>query len=191
MRAVFGAAPAWVSSVVQGVIFFVSWTLYAWFAEHVTWWHALVVGLAFSALMTVAMWFVERRQRGRLAEITRSLDREQRTAAFRAAQDGPIPDDPAVRRAAAGIASAGLDQSMRGRGLGGVTIAVILLISVIAAVQSPWYAVGAVALAALSGWTWLEPRRLERRLDTLLAAERAQARAQWSRPGSPSAGLAK
>jgi hypothetical protein len=94
-----------------------------------------------------------------------------------------------IRRAAARLVDARLEESRRGRGVGTVVCVLFALFCLLGvAAASAWWGLGAAVFVAAIVVLWLEPRRIERRRDELLAPERreaaARARAQWNGPGT-------
>ncbi|WBQ06860.1 hypothetical protein [Kribbella sp. CA-293567] len=92
--------------------------------------------------------------------------------AHRAAMDGPVPEDEAIRSAALRIASRHLaEYTGRSRWLFIIVLVLILIGSIAGAVsESPWGLLGAVVPAALLYTRWYWPRRLRRRIALLTGA---------------------
>ncbi len=112
-----------------------------------------------------------RRQPVAREQRTAGLTAERRTLAVRASRRGPVPDDPAIRAAAAGVTEDQLEQSISQRSKNLAIFAVIgLLELVMALTSSPWYWVATLMFAALFVAQLKEPRTLRRRLALLSAA---------------------
>jgi len=110
----------WVQAMLFGVVFGVVMGLFAAHQSHgsgVA--DGLVTGSIGGVVFGLAMGWGTRRQQvareQRTAAVTAGLTAERRTQALRVSRRGPIPDDPAIRAAAAGLARDQLGQSISHR----------------------------------------------------------------------------
>lgn len=188
MRSPLASAPRWIRLTVGGLLSVLLWALVDTGLNGNTWPRALLGGVVFSLILTTALWYGEWRRCARFAPVTGSLTADQRHMAYQTARRGGVPAAPAILHAAIGITDLWIEEAQRKRGTTAVLLAVAALFCLVgAAASSPWWALGAAGFATLVVPAWREPRRIERRLDELLAAERAnadsQAAAQWGRRG--------
>lgn len=91
---------------------------------------------------------------------------------MRASRRGPVPDDPATRAAAAGLARDQLEQSISQRSKNLTIFGVIgLLELVMALTSSRWYWLAVLVFAAVSVAQLRQPQNLRRRLARLSPAD--------------------
>jgi len=132
----------------------------------------LINGIFSGALFGLAMGWLTRRQQAareqRTAAFTAGLTAQHRTLAVRASRRGPIPDDPAIRAAAARLTRDQLERttSQRNRNLAGLA-AFTLLELVQALISSPWFWLGVLLFAVAIVAQLRQPRTLHRRLAQL------------------------
>lgn len=135
----------------------------------------LVTGIFSGVLFGLAMsWLTARQQAARdrrTAPFTAGLTAQGRTLAMRASHRGPVPDDPAIRAAAAALARDQLEQttSQRGRNLAGLAAFTVLEL-VQALTSSPWFWLAVLLFAGFFVALLRQPRALHRRLSRLNAA---------------------
>jgi hypothetical protein len=136
-----------------------------------SWQDAAVEALVFGIVSGVIVGFSTDKRRREERAIAGNLPKGQLRLARRAAQTGPIPDDPETRAAAQRIAGGQLELDRRFSRffVAGATLALIWALA-LGMSQSPWnfLYVPAPALVLVSRWYW--PRRVQRRIDALSAA---------------------
>ncbi len=166
----------WVQAVIFGVQFGVVTGLFAAHRGHgssVA--DGLITGSIGGVVFGLAMGWGTRRQQvareQRTAAFTAGLTAERRMLAVRASRRGPVPDDPAIRAAAAGLTEDRLEQSISQRSKNLAIFGVIGLLELASALtSSPWYWVAALIFTALFVAQLRQPRTLRRRLALLSAA---------------------
>ncbi|MGC4942274.1 hypothetical protein [Kribbella sp. DT2] len=112
MRTYLLDASNWLVGLVSGLAYGVLFGLAVRFLMDESWTAALVAGAAPAPAFGLAMGLVNRRTKRLFGPFEGdTLDRKQRGRALRAAQWGPIPDDPEVRAVAARFARRQLAQA--------------------------------------------------------------------------------
>jgi hypothetical protein len=168
MRDYMSGAPKWVVAVIAGTFFgtgvgiFIKSDGSSWTETIIG---ALVLGVAFG--IPAAFWFDKERRESCAAE--GDLPTDKLKSAHRAAERGPIPEDPEVRAAALRIATHHLQQIQYAPRLVAIGWPVLLLIiTVIGSVtDSPWHLIFAVVpVFILVGQVSL-PTRTRRRIELL------------------------
>lgn len=163
----------WVQALLFGVVFDVVIGVFAAHRHHGSGVAAgLVTGVIGGVLFGLAMGWVTRRQLvardRRTAAATAGLTAERRTQAVRASRRGPIPDDPAIRAAAAGLTRDDLEQSLSYRSKNLTIFSIIAVLElVLALTSSRWYWLAALVFAALIVAQLRQPQALRRRLTLL------------------------
>jgi len=163
----------WVQAMLFGVVFGVVMGLFAAHQSHGSGVAAgLVTGSIGGVVFGLVMGWVTRRQQvareQRTAAVTAGLTAERRTQAVRASRRGPIPDDPAIRAAAAGLTHDDLEQSISYRSKNLTSFSIIgLLDLVLALTSSRWYWLAVLVLAAVIVAQLRQPQALRRRLALL------------------------
>lgn len=124
----------------------------------------LVAGIFFGVVM--GRWAIGMIRAG--SEAAGDLPARDLKTAQRAAQRGPVPLDPDIRRAAARLADHNLKQSLRVRWLGPIPFTFMTADYVWLAVGgTPWWWAAAAASAALAVAYLIWPSRLRRRSEVL------------------------
>jgi hypothetical protein len=165
-------APTWVLVVVNGVPFGVVMGLWWFLVEGSSATTAVVggavAGLAFGAVLGP----VQRRQaRQAEASLGALTDRRDRNAALRATWRGPVPDDPAIRSAAAELADEQHARLHRQRLWAPAVYATLTGLSAwLAVTGSPWWWCAVAFWIAAAVGTVLLRRRLGRRAELLRSA---------------------
>lgn len=132
----------------------------------------LVVGLLFGVFMALAARRQQVARDQRTAAFTGGLTPERRTVAVRASRRGPVPDDPAIRTAAAALTQDQLEQSINQRSKNLTIFGVIgVLELVMALTSSRWYWLAVLMFAAVSVAQLRQPQALRRRLALLNPAD--------------------
>jgi hypothetical protein len=171
MRDYMSGAPKWVVAVIAGTYFGTGMGIFiksdgsSWTETIIG---ALTLGVAFG--IPAAFWFDKERRRQSCAA-QGDLPTDKLKSAHRAAERGPIPEDPEVRAAALRIATHHLQQLPHAPRLVAIGSPVLfLIITVIGSVtDSPWYLIIAVVpVFILIGQVSL-PRRTPRRIELLSA----------------------
>jgi hypothetical protein len=164
-------SPWWVLGLIQGIFFAVVFAAgsAAVGGESLTSTlpGALVSGVLFGALMGP----MSARMRKRLlADVPTHATAEQRRAGAHAARRGPVPTDPTTRQVAVHLTQQRLEMARRGR------LGQLLLFAALTAVyvaltlsSSRWWLLGAAFFVFLFVLVWVQPRRLQQRLDQLTA----------------------
>lgn len=128
-------------------------------------------GILFGLLMSVVTHRQQVAREQRTAAVTGGLTAENRTLAMRASRRGPVPADPAIRAAAAGLTRDQLEQSITQRSKNLAIFGVLgLLELVMALTSSPWYWLAVLMFAALLVAQLRQPQTLRRRLARLNTA---------------------
>lgn len=163
----------WVQAMLLGVVFGVVMGL---FAAHQSRGSGVAAGLVTGSiggvLFGLVMGWVTRRQLvardRRTAAVTAGLTAERRTQALRASRRGPVPDDPAIRAAAAGLTRDQLEQSISYRSKNIAIFGVIGLLElvVLALTSSRWYWPAVLMFAAVIVTQWRQPQALRRQACT-------------------------
>jgi len=162
----------WVRALILGVVFGVVMGLFAAHRHGYDVVDGLITGIFSGVLFGLFMSRATRRQQvareQRTAAFTGGLTPERRTVAVRASRRGPVPDDPAIRAAAAGLARDQLGQSISHRSKNLTIFGVIgLLELVMALTSSSWYWLAVLMFAALIVAQLRQPQALRRRLALL------------------------
>ncbi|GAB3838444.1 hypothetical protein GCM10028799_79090 [Kribbella italica] len=114
MRSHLLDASNWLVGLLSGLAYGVLFGLATRFLMGENWSAALIAGGATAPAFGLAMGLVNRRMKRLMAPVEGgALDRKQRGLALRAAQWGPIPDDPSVRAAAVEFARRQVAQADR------------------------------------------------------------------------------
>jgi hypothetical protein len=170
--------PSWVAGTAAGVMYGVLFALGARYLGDVSWTAALIMGGIGAPFFGVAMGFLNRQMKQMMAPTAGGddLTRKQRGTAFRAAQRGPIPEDPAVRAAAAEYARRHLHQAEKRWNRIMIAFgAFFLLVSFVVGVfddDRPWWrSLLPLCGAALFSCLLFQPRRLRRRITALTAEQ--------------------
>ncbi len=162
----------WVQAMLFGVVFGVVMGLFAAHRHGYDVADGLVTGSIGGVVFGLAMGWGTRRQQvareQRTAAVTAGLTAERRTQALRASRRGPVPGDPAIRAAAAGLARDQLGQSISHRSKNLTSFSIIgLLDLVLALTSSRWYWLAVLVLAAVIVAQLRQPQALRRRLALL------------------------
>jgi hypothetical protein len=172
--------PSWAVGTLLGILYGVVCALGTRYLFDLRWTGALIVGGIGAPLFGVAMGFLNRQMRQLMAPTAGGdeLTRKQRGMALRAAQRGPIPEDPAVRAAAAEYARRHLHQAEKRWNRIMIAFgAFFLLASFVVGVfddDRPWWrSLLPLCGAAVFSYLLFQPRRLRRRI-TALTAEQPQ-----------------
>lgn len=170
MRTFLRTAPWWAVGGVQGVVFAVILAILRGVQRSDGWADATISGLIGGAFYGLISGLVVRRRRLRQPDPLADLDATHRRRVERAALRGPIPADPAERRAAAAHTRYQLEllgRAPRTQAL--VVFTVFLVADLVAAVLiGGWpYWVLAVTFVALITVGVRRPQRLQRRLTLL------------------------
>jgi membrane associated rhomboid family serine protease len=170
--------PNWAVGTLSGILYGVLFALVTHYLMDLRWTGALVAGGIGAPFFGVAMGFLSRQMKRMMAPTVGGdeLTRKQRQIAFRAAQRGPIPEDPAVRAAAAEYARRHLDQAERRWTRFVIAFgAFFLLVSCVVGLfddDRPWWrALLPLCGAALFSYLLFQPRRLRRRIAALTAEQ--------------------
>ncbi len=163
----------WVQAMLSGVVFGVVMGLFAAEQSHGFGVAAgLVAGSIGGVLFGLVVAWVIRRQLvardRRTAAVTAGLTAERRIQALRASRRGPVPGDPAIRAAAAGLTHDDLEQSISHRSKNLTSFSIIgLLDLVLALTSSRWYWPAVLMFAAVIVAQLRQPQALRRRLALL------------------------
>lgn len=162
----------WVRVLTSGVPFGVLMGLFAAHRHGSDVVDGLITGTVSGVLFGWFMSWATRRQEvareQRTAAFTGRLILEHRALAVRASRRGPVPDDPAIRAAAAALTRDQLGQSISQRSKNIAIFGVIgLLELVLALTSSRWYWLAVLMFAALIVAQLRQPQALRRRLALL------------------------
>lgn len=168
MRGYLSDAPKWVVAVIAGTFFgtfmgiFIKSDGSRWTETIIS---ALVLGVAFG--IPAGFWFDKQRRQMRAAE--GDLPTDQLKSAHRAAERGPIPEDPEVRAAALRIATHHLQQLQQTPRLVAIGMPIVLLIvsAIGSMTDSPWYLILAVVPVFILVSQLTLPKRIQRRIELL------------------------
>jgi hypothetical protein len=171
VRNYLSAAPKWVVALIAGTGFGAGMGIFirndgsSWTETVVS---GLILGVAFGIPM--AFWFDKEQREMRAVE--GDIPTEKLKSAHRAAQSGPIPEDPEVRAAARRIATHQLREYGQIRRPVRIGLALLMLAaSVIGSVfGSPWNLLFAVAPVFMLVSDLYLPRRTRRRIELLSEA---------------------
>ena len=153
------------------MLFGVFFGFFGWLFGLMDWPEPLIAGASTGVLFGGSMVVMRERQQRQLHTAAGDLPADQVDAAGRAANRGPVPDDPTIRQAAARIAQSRLDSMVRMRVL--VIIAIVLLTgsTVLNALDGEVSSAVITALGVLAMANLLyEVKRLRRRVARLTTA---------------------
>ena len=156
----------WVRVLLSGIPFGVMIGLFVGHRDSVR--ERVLIGVIGGLVLGLAVGWSDRRQvmlrRQRITSFTAGLTEEGRWVAERASRRGPVPDDPQIRSAAAGLARDGLERVLRERTYGLVSFGLITLSWVLLATTRSWGWLVVVVLVATIVFLLLRPRMVRQRL---------------------------
>ncbi|ADB34665.1 hypothetical protein Kfla_5659 [Kribbella flavida DSM 17836] len=163
--------PTWVTFLLGGVPFGVVMGAFIK-QDDGSWTEAVVGGVLIGIFFGAAMVRLGVTWDRATAEAEGELPEDKLAAAYRAADGGPIPEDPEVRAAARRIALAFASfSSGRMRRFTLVMLVVLIDVTVVAAIlDSPWVLVYTVFFSGVFAVLWWTPRRSRRRAEELSRA---------------------
>jgi hypothetical protein len=146
--------------------------------DGVSWTTSGVVAVIGGIVFALAIWRFEPKWRRERAEIEGGLPADKLRLARRAAERGPVPDDPEIRAAALRIASRDLNGSPWHPGPKAATAmgVAMAIASVVAAFSGSWRALPyALSACAMFYYGLYRPKQLRRRIELLTAPENTPA----------------
>ncbi|HEY0617565.1 MAG TPA: hypothetical protein VGD15_08260 [Kribbella sp.] len=171
MRLYLSEPPRWVLAVLFGIPFGIGMGIVVK-RDASTWAEAGIGALVMGVAFGLGMGFATDKWLRTMRAAEGHLKREKVPSAHRAAQRGPVPDDPEVRAAALRIATQQLDLDRRAPLLV-IIPAALLLVGVVAAsvTESPWHLLFAVVPGLMLFGRWYRPRQLRRRVALLSGSD--------------------
>jgi hypothetical protein len=169
MRSGVSKPPNWFMGVLSGLLFGVGFAAFVKY-DGAGWGATVGIGLASGVFFGFSMGRWGGRWARTMQEAESELSAEEAKAARRAADRGPVPDDPRIRMAALKIATAQQTLEVSGaRRIFPQVVAVLVVVGVIvsAITESPWNLVFLVGPVAILYGGLVAPRRTRQRIRLL------------------------
>jgi hypothetical protein len=160
MRARLAVLPTWLLIALNTVLY--ATTLFALTTDlrQADFPRSLIAVVVAAGAFGLIVGIASHRRRQSPRALVAGMTRAQKRTVLAAAAGGPVPDDPALREAAAALVQDRIGELDRGRGLTFAVFAGAAAVSLVAAIANPWYLVVTAAGVAAVVDTWREPARL-------------------------------